>query len=52
MDLREFFENNQNRNMIDKWLHYFEIYERHFRPFVDKKKRERPTAKTMGIRTI
>jgi SAM-dependent methyltransferase len=23
--------------MIDKWLHYFDIYERHFRPFVDKK---------------
>jgi len=37
MELREYFENNQNRNMIDKWLHYFEIYERHFRPFVDKK---------------
>ena len=37
MELREYFENNENRNMIDKWLHYFEIYERHFRPFVDKK---------------
>ena len=23
--------------MIDKWLHYFEIYERHFRPYIDKK---------------
>lgn len=37
MELREYFENNQNNNMIDKWLHYFEIYERHFRPFVGKK---------------
>jgi SAM-dependent methyltransferase len=23
--------------MIDKWLHYFDIYERHFRPFAGKK---------------
>ena len=37
MKLREYFENNQNRNMIDKWLHYFDVYERHFRPFVGKK---------------
>ena len=37
MELREYFENNQKRNMIDKWLHYFEVYERHFRPFVGKK---------------
>ena len=37
MKLKEYFENNQNRNMIDKWLHYFDIYERHFNPFVGKK---------------
>lgn len=37
MNLIEYFNNNENGNMIDKWLHYFEIYERHFRPFVGKK---------------
>jgi 23S rRNA U2552 (ribose-2'-O)-methylase RlmE/FtsJ len=37
MELREYFESNHDRNMIDKWLHYFEIYERHFRPFVGKR---------------
>lgn len=37
MELLEYFNTNQNRNMIDKWLHYFDVYERHFRPFVGKK---------------
>jgi len=35
--LIDYFNNNQNRNGIYKWLHYFNIYEKHFRPFVDKK---------------
>ncbi len=35
MKLEEFFHNN--RSIIDKWPHYFEIYERHFSPFIGKK---------------
>lgn len=37
MKLIDYFNSNQNRNMIDKWSHYFDIYERHFNPFVGKK---------------
>jgi SAM-dependent methyltransferase len=37
MKLIDYFNSNQNRNMIDKWLHYFDIYERHFSSFVGKK---------------
>jgi SAM-dependent methyltransferase len=37
MKLIDYFNGNQNRNMIDKWLHYFDIYERHFNSFVGKK---------------
>lgn len=33
--LREYFENNKNR-MMHKWMHYFEIYERHFSQFRGK----------------
>lgn len=32
--LRQFFEKNKNGKLIHKWLHYFDIYERHFRQFV------------------
>jgi hypothetical protein len=31
-DLLTYFENNQ-RNRINKWMHYFEIYDRYFSPF-------------------
>lgn len=37
MKLVEYFNENQNRNSITKWLHYFDIYEKHFNAFVDKK---------------
>jgi cephalosporin hydroxylase len=30
--LRDYFENHEHR-MIHKWMHYFEIYERHFSQF-------------------
>lgn len=33
--LLDFFENKPHR-MIHKWMHYFEIYERHFSQFRDK----------------
>ena len=33
--LRDFFENHPHR-MIHKWMHYFEIYERHFNQFRGK----------------
>lgn len=33
--LREYFENNDGR-VIYKWMHYFEIYHRHFEKFRDK----------------
>ena len=33
--LREYFENNPGR-LIHKWMHYFEIYERHFERFRGK----------------
>jgi cephalosporin hydroxylase len=33
--LREYFEGNQGR-LIHKWMHYFDIYERHFSPFRGK----------------
>jgi hypothetical protein len=31
-ELREYFERNPGRR-INKWLHYFEVYDRHFRRF-------------------
>ncbi len=31
-DLEKYFENNQGR-LIHKWMHYFEIYDRHFSQF-------------------
>jgi hypothetical protein len=31
-DLQRYFESNPGR-MIDKWMHYFEIYERHFHSY-------------------
>jgi hypothetical protein len=34
--LIDFFENHEHR-MIHKWMHYFEIYERHFSQFRKKK---------------
>lgn len=33
--LLQYFEQNDQR-MIHKWMHYFEIYDRHFAPFRDK----------------
>ena len=30
--LRRYFEHNDG-NLIDKWVHFFDIYERHFAPF-------------------
>lgn len=36
MKLIDYFQSNQNRDLIDKWHHYFDIYERHFRSFVGK----------------
>jgi hypothetical protein len=33
--LQSFFENN-NGNLIDKWMHYFEVYDRHFQKYVGK----------------
>ncbi|TCP70399.1 class I SAM-dependent methyltransferase [Baia soyae] len=34
--LREYFESN-NKRLIHKWDHYFEIYEHHFQRFVNQK---------------
>ena len=34
-DLEKYFHNNNNR-LIHKWVHYFEIYERHFSRFRNK----------------
>lgn len=31
--LTEYFNGNQDGRMIHKWLHYFDIYDRHFAPF-------------------
>lgn len=31
-DLESYFENNDKR-LIDKWMHYFDIYERHFQKY-------------------
>lgn len=33
--LRDYFENNQGR-LIHKWMHYFDIYDRHFAPYRGK----------------
>lgn len=33
--LQSYFENNKE-NAINKWMHYFEIYDRHFRKYVGK----------------
>lgn len=35
-DLEKYFRNNKKR-LINKWIHYFDIYERHFSRFRDKK---------------
>lgn len=34
-NLHEYFLNN-NGNVIHKWIHYFDIYERYFRKYIDK----------------
>jgi len=34
--LRDIFEANTEGNQIHKWLHYFDIYERHFEKYVGK----------------
>jgi hypothetical protein len=34
-DLLKYFENNPG-NLIHKWMHYFEIYDRHFSRFRNK----------------
>lgn len=34
-DLKEYFEKN-SKNLIHKWDHFFEIYDRHFSPFRNK----------------
>ena len=34
-DLEEYFESNEGR-LIHKWMHYFEVYDRHFRRFRGK----------------
>lgn len=34
-DLEAYFENNKSR-LIHKWMHYFEIYDRHFKKYRDK----------------
>lgn len=36
---REFFENYPNKLQVDKWIHYLDIYDRHFKKFVGKKPR-------------
>lgn len=33
--LHQYFLNN-NGKIIHKWIHYFDIYEKHFRSYVDK----------------
>jgi hypothetical protein len=35
--LEEFFYNNQDGRLVHKWLHYFEIYHRHFERFRGRK---------------
>ncbi len=42
--LREYFEHNKGR-LIDKWLHYFEAYHRHFERF----RGTRPTIIEVGV---
>lgn len=34
-ELEQYFRNN-NDKQIDKWIHYFDVYERHFNRFKDK----------------
>lgn len=35
MDLFEYFKNNKDKKIF-KWIHYFPIYEKHFKPLTDK----------------
>jgi len=35
--LEEYFANNDNGRLIHKWVHYFDIYHRHFAPYRGKK---------------
>lgn len=34
--LEEYFQSNADGRLIHKWLHYFEIYHRHFEPYRGK----------------
>lgn len=43
-DLLDYFMNNQDKG-IDKWLHYFEVYDRHFSKFRGKS----PTILEIGV---
>jgi len=43
-DLEKYFNNNK-KNLIHKWDHYFEIYDKHFSPFRNK----RPVILEIGI---
>ena len=36
-DLEEYFYNNYNGILVHKWLHYFDIYDRHFQKFRGRK---------------
>lgn len=55
-DLEKYFRNN-NKRVIAKWNHYFDIYERHFSYYdsvlvVEKAKRDRPYVETTGEITV
>ena len=35
-DLYQYFLDNHSGRLVQKWLHYFEVYERHFEPYRHK----------------
>lgn len=35
-DLYQYFLDNHSGRLVQKWLHYFEVYERHFEPYRNK----------------
>lgn len=36
MTLREYYNSNINKNIIIRWFHYFDVYEKHFNSYVGK----------------
>lgn len=46
---RVFFDDATKHRLIDKWNHYFDIYDRHFRPIRDQARKEKRKVQILEI---